>query len=459
VVAWLMVVTSGCGARAARTVPLLLQAPSTLLHRPLFRWTPADLAVRYQIQIDDSPDFTTPDVDQEVTGTSFVPAADLAVSTSVPVGRRYFWRVRGCNEAGSCAPWSRIGIVDVGRQRQDFNGDGYADLAVVTWPYNGAGSVFVYFGGPALPTSPGWVLRGDGTSFAFRQVLWAGDVNGDGFSDLAVVVTHKGAPDTVRVYLGGGSPSAAAAQEVAALTDQDAYVATLLSGDMNGDGFADLFQSYWLGTHYNDFLSFGPDLGTQGVPFLTVQSACDFDADGATDLLQLGWCVWNLNGLGSASLVSATGVTSSPVVPEAQACDGPLPSLPDGVFYGFSTGLADVGDVDGDGYGDLLVGDPVNGGAKLLFGGCPVTRVVELPGDNRFMGSLGTGRVAAAGDLDGDGFPDFAVANFPSNIDGPLGGDVYIYRGGPSSDFQTTPSLILTGPDAVQDYGFGVSLD
>ena len=73
--------------------------------------------------------------------------------------------------------------------------------------------------------------------------------------------------------------------------------------------------------------------------------------------------------------------------------------------------------------------------------------------------------MAATGDLDGDGFPDFAVANVFSGIDDYCSGEIYIYRGGPSSGSQSTPAIILTDPDhaampaGCAEDGFGVSLD
>jgi hypothetical protein len=84
-----------------------------------------------------------------------------------------------------------------------------------------------------------------------------GDANADGFGDLAVVVQHQGGPDTVRLYLGGAGPAATPAEEVSDSISSDAEVISLLSGDMNGDGLADLFQSYLGQSTVGDVVSSG----------------------------------------------------------------------------------------------------------------------------------------------------------------------------------------------------------
>jgi hypothetical protein len=521
----------GCGGNTTPAPPTLLspyqgQATGTVLStgaainalRPEFRWTAVEGAVGYDIQIDGSCvgpkvcSFSAPVIDQKVSETSFIPTADLNVSTSAPVGSRYFWRVSACDASGACAAWSRVGIVDVGRQRQDFNGDGYADLAIVARSNLGS-ALFVYLGAETLPTSPSWIARPDASAggapeMGFDQVLWLGDVNADGFADLAVIVNHQDAPDTLRLYLGGASPATTPVQEVSNTPFSNPSIISLLSGDMNGDGFADVFQNYQGSSSISDVVSYGPDLGPDDVtsrPFgAGIVAACDFDSDGHTDLVEddlllfrgsqtglfggtparisvpsgqvpIG-CPWNVNGLGSASLLLRTGagltaslvIASSGVTPSAPACDGPLPAL-SVVAAGDSAArgpVADVGDADGDGYEDLLVGDPSNNRAALYFGGCPVQRVVELPGGTEFGGGPDAGgAVAATGDLDGDGYPDFAVANVFGGLDDYCTGEVYIYRGGPNSASQTTPSIILTDPDHIitpggcAEDGFGVSLD
>jgi hypothetical protein len=118
---------------------------------------------------------------------------------------------------------------------------------------------------------------------------------------------------------------------------------------------------------------------------------------------------------------------------------------PAGSFFGAA--LAWVGDVNADGYEDLLVGafrdstdGPFSGRAYLYYGGPAMDDVPDLvltgPGAGAYFGRA----VAGLGDVDGDGHPDFAVGAPRTPR-----GDVFVYFGGPGLD--ATADLVLQGPE------------
>jgi hypothetical protein len=188
--------------------------------RPTFRWLPG-CAETYELEVDDSCPasfggctFPSPELSmRDLVGTSARPPSDLPVSTSAPVGRRYYWRLRAC-AAGACGPWSAVRYLDVGREESDVNGDGYADLVVGALQQDAGalneGNAFVYLGGPTgVPTTPSTTLdnpANQASGLFGQSVASAGDVNGDGYADLVVGAYSQdaGAPQegNAFVYLG-----------------------------------------------------------------------------------------------------------------------------------------------------------------------------------------------------------------------------------------------------------------
>ncbi len=129
----------------------------------------------------------------------------------------------------------------------DFNGDGYADVVVgAPTAAGGAGRVAIYFGGEALNSIADVVLHGDYVVANLGTACGnAGDVNGDGASDLFVGATANLSEDgteygRVFVYFGGAARDTLADWTLTASAPGDEFGAEVAAGDLNGDGFADL---------------------------------------------------------------------------------------------------------------------------------------------------------------------------------------------------------------------------
>jgi len=322
----------------------------------------------------------------------------------------------------------------------DVNGDGYGDV-IVGAPYDRLDSdkegVVSLFNGSStgLPTTPDWGAGGGQKGSLFgAAVASAGDVNGDGYDDLLV-----GAPGFIDgankkgaafLFLGplDGPGTAPAWFLIGDQKDSLFGAAVAGAGDVNGDGLDD-FVIGAPGQSVNEtsegaiFVFFGSDGSISQVPDwschgeqaaaslgTSVAGAGDVNGDGYDDVL-VGVPGYSLGheGEGAALLFlgAETGLATSP---HWQALGG----QPDARF---GTSVAGAGDVDRDGYHDLLIGAPgyattdsVSGAAFFFNGDEPV------PGDTAgWMGwagqpASGFGQaVAGAGDVNGDGYDDVAV--------------------------------------------------
>ena len=125
------------------------------------------------------------------------------------------------------------------------------------------------------------------------------------------------------------------------------------------------------------------------------------------------------------------------------------------------TTVSYIGDVNGDGYDDLLVGAGGGNYAKLFFGGKKLDTIPDMMfhGEQRYSGFGGS--IAGGQDINGDGYPDFVIGA-PNYWYGgvPLGiagaGKVYVYFGGPKLD--TVPSATLMIQNWYYRFGYSVTL-
>ena len=264
----------------------------------------------------------------------------------------------------------------------DVNNDGFDDL-IVGAPHNDAGGdlagrAYVFSGqtGDTL-----YIFTGEaGDDFFGRSVASAGDVDNDGFDDMIV-----------GAY--GNDASASAAGRTYVYSGQSGDTIYTFTGEAAGDLFG------W-----------------------SVASACDVDNDGFDDLI-VGAPQNNAGGTdaGRAYVFSGQSGDTIYVFTGESAND----------FFGFSA--ASAGDVNNDGFVDLIVGAKnnveggVTAGRAYVFSGQSGDTIYVFTGNAR-LDEFGIS-VASAGDVNDDGFDDIIVGAHWDNAGGNHAGRAYVFSG------------------------------
>ena len=351
----------------------------------------------------------------------------------------------------------------------DVNRDGLTDLIVGAPGRDSfgmdSGTVSLYSGKDAALLWEAHGMPGDGLGWS---VAGAGDVNADGYPDvIAGACSAKEDAGSAFVYSGRDGSllwrfdgSRGTGQHLGELLG----MGVAGPGDVNQDGFSDLLVSapfagqkrlgisyVYSGKDGSTIWEFGSrQIKTLGWP---VAGAGDVDLDGFPDLLvgtrgvysgrDGSMLVRNSEGIravAGAGDVNRDGIPDFIVSTSLQASSAAVFSGKNGSmlwrFFGvftdqFGWAVAGAGDVDLDGFPDLLVGAPravnaqgIQVGAVYTYSGKTGAVLMRLEGQNE-DDRFGNG-VAGGGNLNGDFFPDVLV-------------------GAPETDYFGTTSAVKAG--------------
>ncbi|NJK81620.1 MAG: hypothetical protein HC914_17760, partial [Chloroflexaceae bacterium] len=281
----------------------------------------------------------------------------------------------------------------------DVNGDGFADLLIGV---PGESAVQVYYGSATgISSTPDTTLSGAG-NFG-RAVSIAGDINNDGFADVIIGTPGQ---NTAALFRGAATGISTTPLELSQPGGFGASVAT--AGDVDGDGFDDVL----VGAPNTDlvYLFSGASLAAdQTDPTVTLSGSGNF----GTALDTAG----DVNGDGFADIVvGAPGDNASYVYLGATAGLSTTASFTVTLGGGaFGTSVGTAGDMNGDGFSEIVVGAPISDTIFIYPGsslGLSSTLVLTATQPGAFGQAVGT-----AGDVNGDGLsdiligaPDFAAA-------------------------------------------------
>ena len=363
--------------------------------------------------------------------------------------------------------WSVAGV-------GDMNGDGYGDVAAGA-PSAGGGSVRLWYGGASGIDGSAdwsWVFAQSGEQAGY-QVIFAGDVNGDGLGDMAWSVRGETTSNAnagaiyVRHGVIGTLPTTYSTRVTG--TAPFTFLGTELAsaGDVNGDGYSDLIvglpnlnngtgqaRAYLGSASGMSSTAAWTVEGTQvGSAFgSAVASACDANGDGFGDVI-VGSSMWDnvQTDEGRASIFYGSALGLSTVA------GWNVESNQNNAHMG--AGLACAGDVNVDGRGDIAVGTPEwdasasnNEGRVTVYMSGPSN--VSTTAGWTFLGTgpnAETGASIAVADPNGDGRPDLFVGAPGSSS----GGGLHVFWGLATGTFDTSDLSLL--PSAATRSGTSVA--
>gem|GEM_PF-1470534 len=374
----------------------------------------------------------------------------------------------------------------------DVNGDGYSDVILGAPGFNNdSGKVFVYYGSASgLSSAAGWTAEGTEENARFgSSVTPAGDVNGDGYSDVIISASNhtdeEGYKGAIYLYYGSPAGLSSTADWIVESSQTDHFICYYveMAGDVNDNGYSDviIITGSLVDNKFERrmLVYYGSSSGLSSAPDREIESDMGFDSSAIGDV----------NGDGYSDVITEKPFQTIGEVSENRIL----------VYYGSSTGLNSTPgwmekleshdyivcaeDANKDGYSDVIMRNWRDDSIYTFYGSTVGLRSnpgwalgtdsSEANTTSDMTQSLNAGGassgsviiswespwlmdwiIKSSGDVNADGYLDIIVGVYSYNWDHNKS-HIYIYYGsliGPG----TTPGWIIE--PAQENTSFGSSI-
>ncbi|HRI47279.1 MAG TPA: FG-GAP-like repeat-containing protein [Ignavibacteriaceae bacterium] len=341
----------------------------------------------------------------------------------------------------------------------DVNNDGFDDVIIGAYGYDSlTGRAYIYYGGSSMDNTADVTMTGEEIwNYYGNSVSYAGDVNNDGFDDVIVgAYGYYFNTGKAYIYYGGNSMDNQADVTLTGENSGNYFGCSVAdAGDVNNDGFDDVIVGEY---RYNSFT------GRANIYYggSTMNDTVDIRMNGEETNNNFGWSV---SGAGDVNndgfddvIVGAHRFNSSTGKAYIYFGGNSMDNLTDVTLTGkeiynmFGRSVSGVGDVNNDGFDDVIVGaigyDSSRGGAFIYYGGRSMDSLVDIAYSIEVPSYHFGFSVSGAGDLNSDGFDDVIVGDY-----------VYcrtlIYYGG--NNMNNTTDVTLRGEGTSNNFGYSVS--
>jgi hypothetical protein len=355
----------------------------------------------------------------------------------------------------------------------DVNGDGYDDVIIGAHHCNAggtdAGRAYIYYGGGSMDNIPDVTMTGEAAYDYFGvSVSTAGDVNGDGYDDVIVGVCGSGAGRAYIYYGGASMDNTPDVTMTAPASGPNFGFSVSTAGDVNNDGYDDVIVGTYIAAPGagRAYIYFGggsmdntPDVTMTGEAAgdyfgVSVSNAGDVNNDGYGDVI-VGAYNNDAGGASAGRAYIYFGGSSMDNTPDVTMTG-------EAASDQFGCSVSTAGDVNNDEYDDVIVGAHYNdaggteaGRAYIYFGGASMDNTPDVTMTGQATGDYFGYSVSTAGDVNGNGYADVIVGAYYNDAGGSDAGRAYIYYGSGSMD--NIPDVTMTGEAAGDCFGVSVS--